>query len=281
MPTNSALVYITLPVGSGGTLYNGLDGAMLYSRSLDGGTTWDILDIQLPGADISNYIGFGPDSYSIDAKGDTIVVAFSEIGTGITLWKSTDNGSSWTHHWAVEPAIPVFDETVHNTDALLNGDSMYSADGGCSVILDNNGMAHIFWGAQGIINDDITDGSLTFFPGTNALDYWNEYMGDNDPVTVAGSNATQIQDFPSYRFAGMASYPSTGIDANGCLYVTYAALTDFNNTLQNYRHIYAIKSCDNGCTWTTPKDLTPEDQFAECMYASLARRVDNNLHFIY
>ena len=33
---------ITRPVGNGGTIYEGIDGAILYSRSSDGGATWDI-----------------------------------------------------------------------------------------------------------------------------------------------------------------------------------------------------------------------------------------------
>jgi hypothetical protein len=36
------LLAVTRPVANGGTIYQNLDGAMLYSRSTDGGETWEI-----------------------------------------------------------------------------------------------------------------------------------------------------------------------------------------------------------------------------------------------
>ena len=73
------MIGVTSPSGLTGTLYNGLDGALLYYRSTDGGTTWDIKDKQLPTLDSSNFIGFGGDSYAIDSKGETVVVAIFTI----------------------------------------------------------------------------------------------------------------------------------------------------------------------------------------------------------
>ena len=35
------MLAITWPVANTGTIYQGLDGALLYSRSTDGGSTWD------------------------------------------------------------------------------------------------------------------------------------------------------------------------------------------------------------------------------------------------
>ncbi len=53
------------------TPYRGQDGALCYSRSLDGGATWDKVRTIIPALDSSNYLGFGGDSYAIDVKGDT------------------------------------------------------------------------------------------------------------------------------------------------------------------------------------------------------------------
>ena len=49
---------LTAPTGLGGAIWNGLDGALVYYRSQDGGVTWDIKDMQLPTLDTSKYLGF-------------------------------------------------------------------------------------------------------------------------------------------------------------------------------------------------------------------------------
>jgi hypothetical protein len=57
---------------------------------------------------------------------------------------------------------------------------------------------------------------------------------------------------------------------NGDIYVSYAGLHDvLNNGSQNYRHIYAIKSTDGGSSWSLPNDVTPFEDFAENVFASL------------
>ena len=279
------VVGLTTPVGNGGNLYNGLDGALLYSRSQDGGVTWDVLAIQLPGADTSNFSGFGGDSYCIDARGDVVAIIASGLGDGIALWKSTDNGSTWTMSWPAKPQIPKFAEDVHNTDIILNGDSMYSSDGTSAVLIDNNDVVHAFWGRQYIINDDITDGLLSYFPITNAIDYWNENMGENNHDSIAGGYMNNFVGWASYRFNGQAGYPHAGIDANNCIYLTYSAVTDHDDGTFNYRHIYGVKSCDGGCSWMAAKDVIRDPNgshaYDECVYASIARTVNSDMHFIW
>ena len=39
------MIGLTAPTSFGAPLYNGLDGALLYYRSQDGGVNWDIQDI--------------------------------------------------------------------------------------------------------------------------------------------------------------------------------------------------------------------------------------------
>ena len=74
------MIGVTAPSGLSGTIYNGLDGALLYYRSQDGGVTWDIQDMQLPTIDTSMFTGFGGDSYAIKAHGETVCIAFFENG---------------------------------------------------------------------------------------------------------------------------------------------------------------------------------------------------------
>ena len=57
------VIAVTLPSGNGGTTYNGMDGALLYIRSLDGGATWSDW-IQLDGITSSEYLAITADTYA-------------------------------------------------------------------------------------------------------------------------------------------------------------------------------------------------------------------------
>jgi len=295
------MIGLTLPTnittGNPGTVYaNGFDGALLYNRSLNGGSTWDVVNFYLPNLDTTNFdsTGVNADSYSIDAEGNTVVILHASLGSGVQMWKSNDNGTTWAYSTILVPEFPKFNEAV----TLIPADpalAMYTSDGHCSVILDDNGDAHAFFGRMFITNDVINDGLIGFFPFQNGIEYWNESFGNAPPVTVAGSIDTDgdgvagsgigaAANLPSYGFNGLAGQMSTGKDANGTLYLAYAAVReDLSNTVQNYRHIYAVKSEDNGCSWTFPVDLTgaAANNFSECVYPSLARLVDSKLHVVF
>ncbi|MBN1340975.1 MAG: hypothetical protein JXA03_16725, partial [Bacteroidales bacterium] len=58
------LIHTTYPVANGGQIYNGMDPALLYSRSADGGATWDPLHAQLPGTTIDFYKDISADEYT-------------------------------------------------------------------------------------------------------------------------------------------------------------------------------------------------------------------------
>ncbi|MDQ3049214.1 MAG: glycoside hydrolase, partial [Bacteroidota bacterium] len=60
---------ISQTTGVGNPPFMGQDGAIAYSRSLDGGATWDKVRTVIPQIDSSFYLGFGGYAYSIDAKG--------------------------------------------------------------------------------------------------------------------------------------------------------------------------------------------------------------------
>jgi len=57
------MIAITMPVANGGTTYQGLDGALVYSRSTDGGATWEKNNVILDGLTSADYYGFAGDSY--------------------------------------------------------------------------------------------------------------------------------------------------------------------------------------------------------------------------
>ena len=75
------VICVTLGTGNGGTIYDGLDGALLYSRSDDGGETWDPENEILEGVSSDYTSGWGGDDYAwAQPVGDNIAfIAFGGI----------------------------------------------------------------------------------------------------------------------------------------------------------------------------------------------------------
>lgn len=297
-PSNNTIhmIGVTAPTANGGSVYNGMDGAFLYSRSSNGGVSWDIQNYQIPGTDLPYFNSFDGDSYHIDAKGNTIAIVVGGLGTGVQLFKSTNNGVTWTKKDVLISDV-WFDEATTFVSTAFDS-ALYTSDGTVSVLIDDNDMCHVWYGAMKIANDAVGDGSINYFPGMNSIDYWNEGMMEGMPISLAGAldingngtldllTGTPGDDTGQYRFSGLASHPQAGIDSAGCMYVVYSAIReDLDNGSQHYRHTYVMKSCNGGCSWSFPIDVTDVNgggnNFKECVYASIARDVDNNIHVVY
>ncbi|HMQ46133.1 MAG TPA: T9SS type A sorting domain-containing protein [Saprospiraceae bacterium] len=305
------VIGVTLPVANGGVVYEGVDLHILYYRSTDGGATWDITDRIIPGLDASLTTQLqAADSYFIDARGENVAIGLFNQWTDILLFKSTDNGDTWTktivkdfpidqylidQGYTIED-LPPYDE--NQPDSL----AIFTSDNSGTVLLDHSGVAHVFYGQMYVLDDDLTDGQWTYFPATSGLAYWNESYASNEIRTIAdvvdrNGNDTldvgSIDELATY-FTSLTSFASAGIDAAGNLFVVYAGLIegeDFINQEdgQFYRHIYAIASSDGGETWTEPLDLIAEEfvqepdlvNFIEALHPSLIREVGDNLELIY
>lgn len=298
----STIHHISLYDPFGGPYSNGVQSQMLYFRSQDGGTTWDMQEYVIPGLDENNFAFFSGDSYHMSqGKGDNIALAyFGEIGD-VVLAKSTDNGTTWATTKIIDvfSGNVIYDPDANTTtgnvigisDITGNGvaDTVISSDGAGWVTLDQNGMAHVFFGAMRFFDDAAGDGSWSYFPFTSGLFYWNEDFGTDPPVIIAdildldgsGDPTDGILDVALY-YQSLTAYPSAGIDSNGCIYASYSGMVETaHQGAQNYRHIYVVKSCDNGCTWTAPLDVTPGSGFEECVYGSMAHDVDANMNIVY
>ncbi len=277
------VISITYPVANGGTVYNGLDGAICYSRSTDGGATWDIVNEVLPELDSTLYVGFSGDNYAwAGSQGNTIAFVLGDNFEDVILMKSTDNGDTWTKTTIFNFPYDKFDEAT--TEVL---DTPVTSDGSYAVMLDDNGEAHVFWGAMRVLNDVLADDQTSYFPFSDGLCYWNESMGaGTEPDTIAWTldvdNSGTIDwstdaANPGLYFVSTTSFPNVSLADNGDIYVTYSGLHELlNNGTQNYRHIYAIKSTDGGDTWSVPNDVTPFEDFAENVFGSLTPFNDGN-----
>ncbi len=112
------LLALTLPTTHGGTPYEGIDGALLYSLSTDGGSNWEMQNEILPGMTASDYTGFEADNYAFaESKGDVVAFVVGGPWYDLFLMKSTDGGESfektiiWQH-----PISPV---GIRNTNRYV------------------------------------------------------------------------------------------------------------------------------------------------------------------
>lgn len=279
------IIALTGPTANGGIVYNGMDGALVYSRSLDGGATWSDW-IQPADLNSSNYTAFGGDTYSFaEPHGNTLALT---IGGGFydqLLLKSTDNGTTWTK------------TVIHHSLYNLGGSSpnyFNAPDGTNAIALDNQGMAHVVFG---LTSDSGTNTAWYYNILAQGVVYWNESQPqlrqdlNPDSLLATGNLVGWVQDtnlfsLPltqiTYWGTSLTSFPGLMIDKCGKLFLVFAgasSLVDAND--YNMRHIYGRKGHIIGgdIYWyeDTLTDITGDwiqYNFFECMYPSVSPESD-------
>lgn len=155
--------------------FNGIVGGIGYFRSQDGGATWDIDAHELLSSD--EYATVQGETWAIDAVGETVAVLMTTCWGDVAMYKSTDNGDSWTKTVILdfpdeaEPLDPNTETLDMDNDG--NPDTLVTADNAGSIVIDNNGMVHC---AFGLMRWDANAGTF-YFPYSDGLTYWNEDMG--------------------------------------------------------------------------------------------------------
>ncbi|MFT5779235.1 MAG: hypothetical protein ACI837_002192, partial [Crocinitomicaceae bacterium] len=287
------VIGITAPTGNGGTVYEGIDGALLYSRSQDGGVTWDIVDTIIPSLDSTNYNDFRADAYSIISDGDNIAIGVFSQWADMIILKSADNGSTWA-----ETKVNDFPLDLYITDQPngsdwtgdLIPDTISTCDESGTIAFDPMGNVHMSFGHMRVLDADLGDGNTSYFPGTQELYYWNESMAAGTFTTIAIPEdpiPDGILDFAgsfSLYYTALCGFPSMGTNVDGTIFVAYSGYReDFATGTQNYRHIYVVKSMDGGTTWETPLDVTPDLDFNyyEHVFPTMAPMVDDKVRLWY
>jgi hypothetical protein len=294
---------ITTPTGNGGTLYEGVDGAIVYSRSTDGGQTWDPQNILLDEINSDYYLATSGDTYEIQSRGDVVAFLFGDSFMDLVLMKSTDGGDTWTKTVIYETPYPLWDPA-----AMYVTDTFYCSDGAHALAIDANGKVHVAFG----INRTHSDGAGTFwFPFVDGVGYWNEdrpvfsntmdalspYIED-DPDSeleedyslvgwaqdVNGNGEWDILDEYGTYYMGASSMPTIHVDDMGKVYIFYSSITEtYDNGLKNFRHIWARSANNDGQFWGHFTDLTGDliHIFDECVFPSLAHHSDDYLYMVY
>lgn len=281
-------IALTFPTGNGGTVYQGLDGALLYYRSLDGGATWDINGEILPGMTSAEYNGIEADGYAWGTPhGDTIYFAVSGNWTDTYIMASYDNGTTWNK-------IQVFPNPYHKVPITQVIAPFYCGDGQTAVELDQNGVFHIAFGRMRVNGNGAAH---YYFPGTDGQIYWNSTMAPLDTnrvkdfdsleahgqllgyVAANGNPNDTIIDFPYYG-GSLSSFPQIVIDQYNNIYFLWSSLTVGNPSPDpyNYRHIWARAKFHDRPHWTEMQDLNTEViyLFQEYVYPGVAPELKNN-----
>lgn len=288
------VIAITLHQDFGGMPYDGLAQHLLYFRSQDGGDSWDITDMKIPGCDSTLYNTIDSECYTIAANGETVAIGVFPSWGDATLYKSSDNGDSWSTTTMLDFPIDKYDGNGYTVDDIPmdpnapDSLAIFSTDGYASMVIDDNDMAHVVFGNMYYSGIN----GFFYFPGTDGLSYWNETMGANGAQAVAftedfdGSGMIEVQGIAGY-FLSLTSMPSIGVHSSGYLFIAYSAFNELyylEEDGQNYRQIYMIASLDGGASWSSPyaaineetsadPDLIP---FVEGVYPSIPQRISGS-----
>jgi hypothetical protein len=280
-------------------LYNGQTNALLYSRSDDGGATWDPENHSFPEFGSALYTNIGGDVYEFaEPKNGILAFLVGDPWVGLHLMKSTDDGDTWAKTTIWECPYPL--------NAGLVTDTFYNADGSHHLAIDNTGKIHVVFG----INRAYSDGAGSFwFPGVDGVGYWNEDMptfssdlnalnpyGHPDSELIEDVNLIGwsqdvngngeldlLTDWGTY-YLGLSSMVQIVIDDLGQIIVLFSSVTEgYDNGIQNFRHIWARGSNDLGTTWGPFLDLNSDLVyiFDECIVPSVAANSDDNIYFAY
>jgi hypothetical protein len=287
------VIALTAPTANGGTVYQNLDGAVIYCKSDDAGETWGPWEL-FDDLSATYYLGFGGDSYSfMIPNGDHIGFIIVDNDKDLIVMHSADNGENWENTIVWEHPIPFYSSTMVT-------DRFYCPDGSAHGTFDENGRMHILFG----VNRSYSDGGGSYwFPWVDGVAYWNSDMepwlgGDTsalnpDLLYESGHLIGWMQDinnngelelvglegYPLY-YLSPTSMPQLIYDETGILYAFYVSVTEtYNNGVQDYRHIWTRASYDFGATWTDPKDLTAGifHIFDECVFPVISPTFDNGM----
>ncbi len=294
-------ICITWPIANSGSLYQGLDGALLYSRSADGGVTWDPENVVLDGISANEYYGYSADMYDIVSDGENnVAILVGDSWRDLVLLKSTDGGDNWSKTVVWECPYPFF-----NMQTPAVTDTFYCPDGAHHLAFDNEDKVHIVFG----INRANSDGAGTFwFPGVGGIGYWNEdrpnFSNDLNSLNPYGEAGSELEDDYSLigwsqdlngndtldvlddwgtYYLGFSSMPQILIDDMNQIFLVYSSVTEgYDNDAQSYRHLWSRYS-PNGDFWGPFQHLTSEliHIFDECVFPSIAKVSDDSYYVLY
>jgi len=282
---------------------NGIRNGYFFARSNDNGASWIDNMIPMPLIDSVGHYRGGGNSYAISANGNNVAILFGDMGTDLTLLKSTDNGATWTKKVVWDFPINNFNfAAAAPTDDPTNGpgvDTIFACDGSFSMVLDANGDVHAAFPILRVLKDGTTTG-YSYFALTSRLVYYHGYASGADSLFLLDdifdswhdcdqANSVNFGDNYTSTATGDAAYNSIGLLTQPSIsivpgspqkvLVAYTSVMDNDTTVddgihpywfgssslegQPYRDILVVGSADNGLNWTFPVNVSRTAHFEE------------------
>jgi hypothetical protein len=299
---NNDVIHV-IAVAGNAIVYEDLEMALLYSRSTDGGETWDPENEILEGMGTDYTSGWGGDDYAWAMPvGDNIAfIAFGGLKDGVVM-KSINGGDDWERILFYESVVPFY--ATGDIYPLLGG-----GDGYNSAVIDDEGMVHVSFGRQ--VHEGTVDGNM-YLPYSDGLIYWNETMAPLDTAIMKnyvwpddwtasdlylnGNLAAWVQDTENNDtivavapyYASLSSMPQLVAtrDAFGqkIIQIFYSGLTlgfVSEDPQFNYRHIWGRFTEGDGI-YSDFTDYTDDifHLFSECVYPSVAQTTPGDKYHI-
>jgi len=299
------LINTTYPTANGGVAYNGMDPALLYNRSLDGGVHWDILHLQIPGTTSSEYNDISADEYTwAEPRGNTIAFCVVDAWKDMFIMKSEDNGDNWTKTIVWTHPYPFFD-----WNSTITTDTIWAPDNSGDIAIDADGKVHVIFGIGRVAHFEVGT-TYQYWPWTDGIGYWNEdrpmFEHPTNPHKALSTIDNLVEDYDligwsqdvdgngtidlldelmSYRELGISTMPNITINGSNQIIISFASTTEgYDNSTYNFKHIWVRGSGDGGNTWIADfYDLNTDliHIFDECIYPVLAGSTNEAFHVIY
>jgi hypothetical protein len=287
---NIHIICLTMPTANGGIKYKGLDGALIYYRSQDGGLSWDRQGVQIAGLDSLHYNGFKSETYTwIEPHGDTIAFILGSTWNGTFLMKSFDNGNSWIKQDIIVPYW-----AKNTTDVTP---AFYGCDGTMAGAMDKHGVFHVAFGRMYARQYNGPEGFGRYWDAaTDGLIYWNStelpldsaLMSSLDSLDVhqqligyvaPDQNGDSIVGFPYYG-GGLSSYPAVVIEPyTQYMYIVWSGVTVLNPdpTPYNYRHIWGRTIVVEYHGWLEMEDYNSDILYfgTEFVYPEVPKKIND------
>jgi hypothetical protein len=254
-PTNPQFVYASW------VRYDNNRGVTMFSRTTDGGQTWEpareIFDAGPKTDTIGHQIVVLPDGTLVnffDLGASTSTAGVAHFENTLSLIRSTDHGESWSAPIPVADVLSLFDTaTIPGTRGVPN------PDGGSGVFAPNTffdvavdpakGNLYAVWGDARF--GSFQYNSIAFSMSTDGGFTWSAPIKINQtPDNISAGNRQAI-------------LPSVAVNQDGVVAVTYY---DFRNNTPNpglptdlwMVHAHPADGLTNGASWSSENRMTSE-----------------------
>jgi Secretion system C-terminal sorting domain len=279
---NLYVISLTTPTGTfGGVSYEGMNGKVVFSRSKDGGATWDKVDYSIPGLDSTQWKAIGGESYAIDAVDNYVAIGIFNWLNDVIVFKSNDGGDTWekltVYNFPIENYTYDTGYSIGDIDTLDAGRPTAAAGAASAITSDDHGAVrvdalgkvHCAFGAY-YMNDSLGgDMSFNWWPTSLGTLYWNEDFGQDlvprDGEIPLASIANVIDynndgewnvdiasEYNTYANTAPASMPTLGLNSGTNTVYLGVSVADERykdaESLFAYRHVHVYKINGAGTT---------------------------------